>query len=918
MGSCSNKASQTKNGIQEIVVYSSASEAKPGPNPGKDSAGLTLEKPLNPQVHPEPNAKASPNALPQDHQRRAANTEKNPLKFFFKVPKQSSDSEAISAIVTNPVKTAEEKDFIEKALKKLVIFSSLSPIHLQSVIEQMKLFELKANETVFIQNSPGKYFFIVLKGKLKVKILGAQVNMLSMGMSIGESALLQNAPRSATVETLEHTWLWGLDRESFSKLISEINSAHYEENKQFIENTEVFKQLTITQKEALVSEISILQFEPGANIIKEGDIGDFLYIIKEGTATCMISGQEVAKLHKGDCFGEQALFFDCPRTATVIADVPVNCIGITSKTLTKVFGAKLQDIIYKNMIRHVIKSNQYLRKLSKIQEEVLIQSMDPIEFQDNDLVIQAGTEKRSDLIIVIKGSLAYSDKLVHHMNLICDVEIINNSTETWTHDVRAKSKTIIACISKTAFESAIGGTYSESVGNNNRIKLLKSVPLLRNLANDQLNEVLHAMRVDEFGDGVEIFRENDPGDSLFIIKSGKVDIIKKGVYMRSVSKNDYFGERAVLLSAARSATAKACGRVIVLVLFRTDFLKIINDKIKFNLIKRIELQDETIQLNELKIVKLLGKGLTGIVFLAVHQHKKILYALKTVHKQKIFDYNMYQSIVLERKILLQLDHVFIMKLVKTFKDPKRIYFLAEYVRGMDLFEVIRKMNFISEANARFFVGSLLLVLENLHEKRLVYRDLKPENVVVDDEGYLKVIDFGTAKFVNGKTYTVLGTPQYMAPEVILSTGYNWTADYWSLGVMMFEFLFGYVPFGEEDVDPMIVYEKVLERKIDYPNIGENIYVQSKALIEQLLSKNPALRDAGGAECVKGHTWFKGFEWDLLVSRQMNPPYVPNVNRYDKEIENALACDQNIDLIIEREESFKGLPEEEEPGWDHEF
>jgi cGMP-dependent protein kinase len=912
MGSCSNKGTQTKNGIQEVVVYTNPSETNKNGNQLKENPTLeNPEKPIKPQ---------NPSNPGQDLVRRQQNQEKDkqPLKFFFKIPKQSTGAEAPNAEITNPIKSSEEREFIEKVLKKIMIFSKLSSSQIQILIDQMLLFSLKGNETVFVQNSPGRYFFIVAKGKLSMKILGFSVNVLTVGMSIGESALLQNAPRTATVETIEDSFLWALDRDCFSRLVSGVNSADYQENKQFIENTEVFKNLTASQIEALIPEISFFKFEPGAAIIREGDTGKFLYIIKEGTATCVKGGNEVGKLVKGDCFGEQALFFDVPRSATVIADEPVTCIGVRSKTLTKVFGAKLQDLIYKNMIRHVVKNNQFLKKLSKIQEEVIVQSMDLVTFQDNDIVIPAGTAKNKDLIIIIKGSLLFTGREINHMSLINDKEIIQNSNETWTTDVKSKGKTIIACISKSNFENAIGGKYEENVGNNNRIKMLKNVPLLRNLGNDQLSEIIHVMRVEEFGDGVEIVREKDPGDSLFIIKSGKVEITKGGVYMRTVSKNDYFGERALLFSAPRSATVIACGRVIVFVIFREDFLRIINDKIKFNLIKRIDLQDESIQLKDLKIVKLLGKGLTGVVFLTVHQKKKTLYALKTVHKQKIFEYNMHKSIVLEREILLQLDHVFIMKLVKTFKDAKRIYFLTEYVRGMDLFEVIRKMNFISEPHCRFFVGSLLLVLEDLHEKSLVYRDLKPENVVVDDEGYLKVIDFGTAKFVNGKTYTVLGTPQYMAPEVILSIGYNWTADYWSLGVMMFEFLFGYVPFGEEDVDPMVVYEKVLARKIDYPNIGESVYVQSKALIEQLLSKNPALRDAGSVECIKGHPWFKGFEWQMLVSRQMNTPYLPKVSRCDKEIENVLNQTQNFDLIIEEQETFKGMPDEEEPGWDKEF
>lgn len=901
MGSCSNKGTQTKNGIQEVVI-------RPQEQPKKENPVYTEENHENAEVFNNP-------------KKRSWKPDKSNLstKFFLKVSKEDQDCEVVNAVISTPVKTNQDIELIQNVLKKHFIFNSLPSNLVNIVIQQMKLFELEPNQNVFTQSKPGKHFFIVARGTLSVKVLGVQVSTLSEGMSFGEGALLQNVPRTATITTLQHSALWGMDRDTFTKVVSEMNSAKYEENKSFIDNTEVFKELTTSQKEALIEEISVLYFKENSVIIKEGEIGDLIYIVKEGQAKCIKNGIVVGNVMKGECFGEQALFFESPRTATVVAEVPMSCIAITNKVLVKVFGSRLQDIIYKNILRRAIKINPYLKKLSKIQEEILVSSMDLVTFEDSDIVIASGTLKQNELIILIKGSLQYNNTSISHLGCIGDKELISDSKELYDSNITAKGRTIIAKISSTNFENAIGGKYSESVLNNNKLKLIKHVPLLRNLTNDQLTEILQAMRVEEYGEGSNIFIEGDPGGSLFIIKSGKVDILKNQVYVRSVGKNDYFGERAILLSVPRTATVKAASRVIVFVLFRQDFLRIVSDKIKYNLIKRMDLQDETIQLQDLKIVKLLGKGLTGVVFLAVHEKKKILFALKTVHKQKIYEYNMYAGIKLERKILLQLDHTFIMKLVKTFKDNKRVYFLTEYVRGMDLFDVIRKMNFISEAESRFFVCSLLVVLEDLHEKTLVYRDLKPENVVVDDEGYLKVIDFGTAKFVKTKTYTVLGTPQYMAPEVILNTGYNNSADYWSLGIMMFEFLFGYVPFGETDNDPMIVYEKVLAREIEYPNIGNSVYVEAKALIEQLLSKNPALRDGGSIEKLKSHPWFKGFEWDLLLSRLMKTPYVPNVSRFEKEIANSLGKIQDIDKIIESEESFKGLPEvNENPGWDDEF
>ena len=167
----------------------------------------------------------------------------------------------------------------------------------------------------------------------------------------------------------------------------------------------------------------------------------------------------------------------------------------------------------------------------------------------------------------------------------------------------------------------------------------------------------------------------------------------------------------------------------------------------------------------------------GNVFLVADKNRSRLYALKTVSRKKIERYEIQENLILERKILLQLDHMLILKLVRTFKDARRIYFLTEFVRGLDLFDVLRQLNLVSDRDSKFYTACLILMFEHLHERDIIYRDLKPENVMVDEDGYPKLIDFGRAKIVQGRTYTVVGTPHYMAPEVIVGKGYSLAADY---------------------------------------------------------------------------------------------------------------------------------------------
>ena len=147
---------------------------------------------------------------------------------------------------------------------------------------------------------------------------------------------------------------------------------------------------------------------------------------------------------------------------------------------------------------------------------------------------------------------------------------------------------------------------------------------------------------------------------------------------------------------------------------------------------------------------------------------------------------------------MQIDHPFIMKLVRTFKDSERVYYLTELVNGDDLFDALQNLNILNKEQSLFYFVSLLFVLEYLHNRSIIYRDLKPENVMIDDTGYVKLIDMGTAKIVHDRTYTLLGTPVYTAPEVIIGNGYAHFADYWSLSVCLYEFLCGCLPFGDEN------------------------------------------------------------------------------------------------------------------------
>lgn len=167
------------------------------------------------------------------------------------------------------------------------------------------------------------------------------------------------------------------------------------------------------------------------------------------------------------------------------------------------------------------------------------------------------------------------------------------------------------------------------------------------------------------------------------------------------------------------------------------------------------------------------------------------------------------------------------------------------------------------------------MFEYLHSKDIIYRDLKPENILIDTHGYLKLTDFGFAKVVEGRTYTLCGTPEYLAPEILLNKGHGKPVDWWTLGVLTYEMLVGIDPFNDED--PMLIYKKILRGKIKFPS---NFNPGAKSLIKHLLEQDLSKRYGnlkGGVNDIKNHRFFKNVDWNGLVTYKVAAPYVPRVN-----------------------------------------
>lgn len=285
---------------------------------------------------------------------------------------------------------------------------------------------------------------------------------------------------------------------------------------------------------------------------------------------------------------------------------------------------------------------------------------------------------------------------------------------------------------------------------------------------------------------------------------------------------------------------------------------------------------------DFELIKTLGTGTFARVWLVRLRNvrngdENKVFALKILRKVDVIRLKQVEHVRNERNVLAGVaGHPFITTMVASFQDHDSLYMLLDYCPGGEVFSYLRRARRFNEPTSQFYAAEIVLILEFLHEREgVAYRDLKPENILIDAEGHLKLVDFGFAKKVeNRETYTLCGTPEYLAPEVIRNTGHGTAVDWWAFGILVYEFLVGQPPFWDQN--PMKIYEQIVEGKVRYPSAMSS---EARDLISGLCTVDTSKRLGniqGGASAVKSHPWFRNIDWDQLYYRKINGPIVPHL------------------------------------------
>ena len=750
------------------------------------------------------------------------NTKQIKIDNFMKLPNDlqiapvntQMDKEACEAekenlkLVSKHNLELKDRELLENILLDHFLLRALDNQSRKEIIKEMSLYYTKKGKTIFKQGAPSGMFYILRQGSCNLLINGEVRRVVKKNGIFGDTSLIYNTNRDYTITALEECFMWTIEKRNFKKILEYITHITYDDTNKSVNNLPLFQIINMGEKAKIIKDIYRETHIPGRPIYYSGSMSNCIYIIKDGIVDIKDDKKVVKTLREGDYFGDMSVIGLTNRFMTAEAREKSHLYSISVSNLEKILGENFRTNYILSLIKIAFFKTENFKHINFDFLDEIMQFFKFRFYYKQTEILRPGDPKSKRIIIPIDGELLDSsnDQVICPKNtMLFDKEIYNDDKTELKNTIYCTSLCLVAKAKTSDIEKRYKCSLKELIERSGKIEQLKNVALFKNLSKDKFDLLAKKIKIEQIPNKQNVITQGEEGTRFYIIKKGLINIYVNKKYIRTMNENEYLGERALFFKEPRSATATAKGDCEVYYLEKEDFETVIEKNLKDYLIDRIYLQDDSIKLDQLTYLVSLGRGSYGNVTLVKNAKKNYLYALKNISLKQILYNELSSNLELEKGILLQIDHPFIVKLVKTLKDEKFIYFLMDYIRGKELFDVIRDIGILTKSQALFYGASIMLAVRYLHQRKFVYRDIKPENIMVTENGYIKIIDFGTAKKIEDKTKTTMGTPHYMAPEMILGSGYSFEVDYWAIAICMYEFICGEVPFADQSEDTMEIY-----------------------------------------------------------------------------------------------------------------
>mmetsp|Transcript_26141 Transcript_26141/g.52549 ORF Transcript_26141/g.52549 Transcript_26141/m.52549 type:complete len:793 (-) Transcript_26141:816-3194(-) len=664
---------------------------------------------------------------------------------------------------------------------------------------------------------------------------------------------------------------------------------------QFIDNALadnfIFASLNKDERLRLIHAMKADSAPAGAVIIQQGDIGDYFYVVEDGHISFAVDGNHVGACSRGATFGELALLYNCPRAATCIANSDCKLWKVDQRTFRYMLAnnnaSQQQDTV------DVLKKVKFLADLDQAMLIKIADALTSINFGEGDRIINKGDA--GEVFYILKegrvkvhdigfGDSQYVDQILAPGDFFGERALLTG--EPRAANITAEAPSVCLALSRENFEKSLG-PLQDLIDHAMKKRVLMGVPLF---ANSQFEPYEMARLTDlvtevNFHQGEILAEEGQTAkQNLYIIRKGKITVVNENGMINTLTPGDYFGDKliqaeggAVCKQTITAEEASTCG-----VLTRSAIESVIGDISRLGkaVAPVASKLDHSIQFPDLVKFRILGVGTFGKVWLVSHKTSGKPYALKMLNKREIIGHHQVEGVIREKNIMTSIDHPFVVDLRCTFQDDRHLYMLIELVQGGELFSVIHTetRDGIPNANSRFYAACILESLSHLHHRHITYRDLKPENILIDAAGYCVLVDLGFAKVVTDKTYTLCGTPEYLAPEIILAKGHHKGVDYWAFGVLIYEMLCGSTPFMTYGIDQISLFKRIVQAKYTFPKSGV-VNDRAEDLIQRLIVSRQSNRFgclARGDMDIREHPWFEGISTEQLLKKKITAPWVPKI------------------------------------------
>lgn len=807
-------------------------------------------------------------------------------------------------------------DIVGKQLKKVPVLSQLTRRERSKLGGVLVLEKHDFGDVIVQQDSLGKGFYILKVGKAIVqrtmKGVTTELDVLEKGDYFGETSLLTHSKTSASIVAQEYCEVWFLDEKYFASLFEagafkkQIHfakrSGKMQESKsedelfrkrrgsimvktgnqekfifECIQHNPLLKGLEYYGILKLISKMWRVEIPKGTRVITQGEIGGNFFVVQKGKLNVYMDsfdGSQMIKcetLQRKSVFGELSVLYNTPRITTVIS--ANQCILWTldrfvfNRILRNISSRQLGD--YKKFLKQVpLFAPLSVRERAKIAEAIQEE-----KYFTGDVIMRQGenTEKNfgfASMYIIVSGLCRVEQVSGHRIHEINTLKRYNYFGERALLNNVPRSATV-TCLTD--------------------VHLLK---LDRQAVTLLLSPIENVMI-----DGIRKYRQKDslgiPGLEEKGPRGSSFSCRQSGSYSCRGSEETRDGSRD---------GSNDCS------IFSKSF------------VSKPYITKSKPKMADLIILGTLGKGSYGLVRLVRSKITHETYALKAVSRTRIKKVKHQDHLINEKRLLEKLYHPFLINLQGTFKDAKNIYYLMEPALGGELFTLMRSHILFDNATAKFYSACVVLVLGYMHSQNIIFRDLKPENVLIDSQGYCKVTDFGFAKELDehGRTYTLCGTPAYLSPEIVARKSHGTSVDWWAMGVFIYEMLTGKTPFRVRGESMKQLYIRISEGKFSCP---QELSEDAQDIISKFLVVDPSTRlgvVSGGVETIKQQAWFRGFDFTALEKRRLRPPIIPFIESNTDMHHFAWFDDRKTNQPVTEENNPNELYFEDPYSWDAEF